>query len=78
MLDAFNRHPRSVGETYGQHLLQAGSFGATLAAAGAACLVHAIFPFMFESTAGRCVQRLNATMAARRGAGGAASKAVQA
>ena len=30
MLDAFNRHPESVGETYGEHLAQAGTFGATM------------------------------------------------
>ncbi|MET3527934.1 MULTISPECIES: DUF6356 family protein [Phenylobacterium] len=65
MLQAFNQHPSSVGETYGQHLAQASSFGATLIAAGAACLVHAIFPFLFERTASLCVQRLHIQMSAR-------------
>lgn len=66
MLHAFNDHPSSVGETYGQHLAQASGFGAAMIAAGAACLVHAIFPFLFEKTASLCVQRLHAQMDARR------------
>lgn len=65
MLDAFNRHPSSVGESYGEHLAQAAGFGMTMIAAGAACLVHAIFPFWFEKTASHCVQRLHTRMAAR-------------
>ena len=65
MLSAFNRHPSSIGETYGQHLAQASGFGAAMIAAGAACLVHAIFPFWFEKTASLCVQRLHAQMSAR-------------
>ncbi len=65
MLRAFNDHPSSVGETYGQHLVQASSFGAAMIAAGGACIVHAIFPFWFEKTASLCVQRLHAQMSAR-------------
>lgn len=65
MLRAFNDHPSSVGETYGQHLAQASGFGATLITAGAACMVHAIFPFWFEKTASLCVQRLHTQMSAR-------------
>ena len=65
MLDAFNRHPESVGETYGEHLAQAGTFGGAMITAGAACLVHAVFPFWFEKTASQCVQRLHAQMSAR-------------
>ena len=76
MLDAFNRHPSSVGESYGEHLAQAGIFGATMITAGAACLVHAIFPFWFEKTASKCVQRLHSQMAAR--AAEAPSKALRA
>lgn len=78
MLDAFNRHPSSVGESYGRHLAQASSFGLTMITAGAACLVHAIFPFWFEKTASLCVQRLHAQMAARSRADAGAHKALQA
>ena len=65
MLAAFTRHPAAIGESYGQHLAQAGSFGAAMISAGAACLVHAIFPFWFEKTASQCVRRLYDQMAAR-------------
>lgn len=78
MLDAFNRHPSSVGETYGEHLAQASGFGMTMITAGAACLVHAIFPFWFEKTASHCVQRLHAQMAARGRADTSAPTALQA
>lgn len=77
MLDAFNRHPSSVGETYGEHLAQASGFGLTMITAGAACLVHAVFPFWFEKTASLCVQRLHAKMAAR-GRADAVHRAAQA
>ena len=65
MLDAFNRHPSAVGESYGEHLGQASRFGAAMIVAGLACLVHAVFPFLFEKTASLCVQRLHARMSAR-------------
>ena len=78
MLDAFNRHPSSVGESYGRHLAQASGFGLTMITAGAACLVHAIFPFWFEKTASLCVQRLHARMSARGRPDAAAHKALQA
>ncbi|WP_332771401.1 DUF6356 family protein [Phenylobacterium sp.] len=66
MLDAFNRHPSAVGETYVEHLGHAGGFGAEMVAAGLACLIHAVFPFWFERTASLCIQRLHAQMVARR------------
>ena len=30
MLDAFNRHPTAIGESYAQHLAQAAAFGVTM------------------------------------------------
>lgn len=66
MFEAFNRHPRDVGETYGEHLGQASTFGAGLIVAGLACLVHAVFPFWFERTASQRVQKLHARMTNRR------------
>lgn len=62
MLDLFSRHPRTVGETYGEHMGMAFSFGGELIAAGAACLVHGLFPFLFETTASRAVARLDKRM----------------
>ncbi|HVL59343.1 MAG TPA: DUF6356 family protein [Burkholderiaceae bacterium] len=61
----FTEHPRAVGETYLQHLRNAAGFGLALVAAGAACLVHAVLPFVFERTASQAVERLHARMRAR-------------
>ena len=77
MFEAFNRHPRDVGETYGEHLGQASTFGASLIVAGLACMVHAIFPFWFERTASQKVQKLHARLS-NRAAGAAPSDAVRA
>jgi hypothetical protein len=62
----FTRHPASVGETYGEHLVVAGGFGVRLVLAGVACLLHALLPFLFENTASRAITELNARMLARR------------
>jgi hypothetical protein len=59
MLASFTRHPRSVGESYGQHMGVAWRFGFTLIGAGLACLVHGLLPFAFERTGSRTVRALN-------------------
>jgi hypothetical protein len=66
-------HPRAVGETYVEHLRAAAAFGAELLLAGMACLVHAVLPAAFETTASRAVARLYRTMALRRSPIGALS-----
>lgn len=62
-------HPASVGESYGEHLAAAWRFGFVLVGAGLACLIHGLLPFAFERTASGAVQRLNASMIARRASG---------
>lgn len=64
--DLFFKHPHSVGQTYIQHCVTALGFGATLIVAGAACLVHAFLPRMFERTASDAVALLYERMTARR------------
>lgn len=61
----FLDHPHSVGESYLKHQRTALGFGVELIAAGAACLVHALCPRLFEHTASRAITRLNARMNAR-------------
>ncbi len=61
----FLHHPRSLNETYLEHLGRATLFGGSLLVAGAACLVHAIVPALFETTGSRTVRRLSRTMTAR-------------
>jgi hypothetical protein len=59
-IDAFTRHPAAVGETYGEHLAFASGVGGRLIVAGVACLLHGIFPFLFERTGSRTIIDLHA------------------
>ncbi len=43
-------HLESVGETYFQHFRHAISFSLTMFCAGVACSIHALLPFLFETT----------------------------
>jgi len=54
-MDAFTRHPAAVGETYGEHLVFATGVGGRLMLAGVACLLHGIFPFLYERTGSRTI-----------------------
>ena len=54
----FTEHPASVGETYAEHFMMASSFGIPMMAAGFACLLHGIFPFLFEKTGSNLVKKL--------------------
>jgi len=66
MLRAFTDHPRSVGETYGEHLGMAWGFAATLAAAAACCLLHGLLPFACQTSASRRIRDLHHRMIAGR------------
>lgn len=52
LMSRFTEHPRSVGETYLQHALQSMYIAATMALASWAAVLHALFPFLFQTTAG--------------------------
>lgn len=58
----FTAHPASVGESYGAHLLRATWFGCRMMLAGAACLVHAVFPFLFVRTGSKAITELHTAM----------------
>jgi hypothetical protein len=62
----FTEHPASVGENYLEHMISAGSFAVTLVLAGAACAVHAVFPFLFERTASARIANLHDRMVVNR------------
>ena len=64
---AFAQHPASVGETYSEHFVVAGSFGWALLKASLACFVHAVLPFAFEKTGSNAISELHARMVAKRG-----------
>lgn len=61
----FLSHPRSVGESYGEHAATAARFGISMILGGAACVVHALLPWLFVRTASDTVKRLYAQMMAR-------------
>ena len=59
------RHLDEVGESYGEHGGKAAAFGLSMIAGGLACLVHAVFPFLFERTGSETIRTLNATLCKR-------------
>jgi hypothetical protein len=61
----FTRHPNEVGETYGEHLVHASGFGLRMVAGGLACMVHAVFPFLFERAGSRTLDSLHRRMTHR-------------
>ena len=75
MIQLFTEHPATVGETYWQHLRFASRSGTLMIAAGGACVIHALLPFLFVSTASRTVRGLAQRMERRR-AGAATSASI--
>ena len=64
MTNLFTAHPSSVGETYAQHGRFALLFGARMTIGGLAAMAHAVFPFLFVTTASHALDELNALRAA--------------
>lgn len=62
LTDLFTAHPRSVDETYLEHMAFAGKFSGQLFLAAFAALAHAILPFTFEKTASGIINRLHHRM----------------
>ena len=62
----FVEHPRSVGETYFEHLRAASCFGISMVGGGLACLVHALLPNLFTKTGSQTVKRLHERMVVAR------------
>lgn len=65
-MSIFTDHPNSVGETYGEHFVTATSFGVPMIAAGCACVLHGVFPFLFQKTGSNLVGRLYDRMVTNR------------
>jgi hypothetical protein len=62
----FVRHPRSVGESYFEHMQVAFTFGCRMLGAGLACLMHGLFPFLFVTTGSTTVRHLHDSMITHR------------
>lgn len=63
---SFTEHPAAVGESYGEHMAMAGSFGVAMILGGLACLVHALLPFAFERTGSNAIRSLHERMVTHR------------
>jgi uncharacterized protein DUF6356 len=63
---SFTSHPRSVGETYWEHMASAASFGSRMVVAGIACMLHGLFPFLFVTTGSQTVRHLHDRMITHR------------
>ena len=61
----FLKHPREVGESYGEHFATATGFGARMVVGGLACIVHGVIPALFVRTASETVKALYGRMKAR-------------
>ena len=64
----FLDHPDSVGESYAEHARVAGGFGLRMVGGGLGALVHAVCPFLCQTTGSDTVAALHARMVAKRGA----------
>lgn len=63
---SFTKHPKSVGETYLQHLLSAWSFSFRMLVGAVACFLHGLFPFVFLTTGSSTVAKLYERMLTHR------------
>ncbi len=54
----FLGHPRSVGESYGEHFLMALSFAVNMLAGGIILLIHAVIPGMFVRNGSQIIDKL--------------------
>jgi uncharacterized protein DUF6356 len=75
---SFTEHPATVGETYVQHFQTAVGFSMRMIGGGLACLVHAVFPFLFESTGSATIRSLHERMIVHRSQVGHSTSAVSA
>jgi hypothetical protein len=67
MLDRwFLAHPRSINESYLEHLAHALKFSGSLIMAGLACFAHALVPGLFERTGSTMVKQLHQEMVRKR------------
>ncbi len=63
---SFTEHPAAVGETYLEHMAMALIFAVPMMLGALACLVHAIFPFLFVQSASSTIATLHDRMVINR------------
>ena len=65
MDNLFTKHPKSVNETYGQHMRVACGLSAAMLLASVVCFIHAVFPFVLKTTGSNMIHKLSKEMAER-------------
>lgn len=65
MTNPFTQHPHQIGETYFEHLKFATLFGINMLIGGCSCIIHAIFPFLFQNTGSNILIKMTHEMVAR-------------
>ena len=66
MLKAFTDHPRTVGESYLEHLRMAWGFAGGMALGALCCFVHGLLPFALTTSGSRRIGELHERMISRR------------
>ena len=74
MKNPFTKHPNSVNETYLEHMWCAIKFSFKLECLAFAAFIHALFPFLCETTASDGIKKLNDCMQDRRKGNGKRNK----
>ena len=64
----FLDHPRTVGETYGEHFGVATRFGAAMIMGGLKAMIHGVVPSLYKTAGSDTVRRLNAILVSKRDA----------
>ena len=62
----FIKHPHSVGETYFQHFRYAAKTSFRVAKISLIIMIHAIFPFTYETKAGEMLKELSDELQSRK------------
>mgnify|MGYP001275034548 FL=1 len=65
MNNIFTKHPKEVGETYLEHMWNAMRYSFTFLLLFFVAFIHAIFPFLFTTTASCVVQEMSKHMEKR-------------
>ncbi|OGT59949.1 MAG: hypothetical protein A3E85_04830 [Gammaproteobacteria bacterium RIFCSPHIGHO2_12_FULL_45_12] len=58
MKNIFTEHPDSLNESYFHHFYFAWKFGFQLLGCGLACILHGIFPFIFQKTGSNLIFKM--------------------
>jgi hypothetical protein len=61
-----NKHPATVGETYGEHFMSAMGFSLSMIRGAICCAIHAFLPFLCERHGSEAITRLHDRMVSNR------------